>query len=382
MRDRDKSRKQLVKELKKLRRQLTEWERRDAERRPATTELPRPTGYLSADLIMVLDRERRFLTIAGPWLERFGLTPERFISRPVRDFLAPTAFTRFEAVFHRALSGRDEVYDCPWTVSPLPEARHLQLALAPLRDAQGIITGVVGVGRDVTEGVRLGVQQFQEHKLEAMSQMASGVAHHFNNLLTPILGFADLLLRHLRLDDPAREFAEQIRTAADRAATLLRPVQTFIGAHAINPQVVDLASFLNDLGPSLRAMAGANIRLVLAPAPGLWPVRADPAPLAQMLLHLARNACDAMPHGGVLTLAAANTAEGWVQLTVSDTGVGMSEEVLGRLFEPFFTTKELNQRTGLGLAMVHGIVKQHGGWIEAASQPGRGTTFTIALPRA
>ncbi len=382
MKDRDKSRKRLVKEVKKLRRQLADWQRRDAERRPATTEFPRPTGYLHADFIMVLDRGQRFLSIAGPWLERFGLAPERFVGRPVRDFLEPTAFTRFDAAFQRVLSGRNEVHDGPWTISPLPEARHLQLALTPLRDAQGTVTGVAGVGRDVTEGVRLGLQHFQEHKLEAMSRMASGVAHHFNNLLTPVLGFADLLLRQLRPDDPAREFAEQIRTAADRTAALLRPVQTFVGAQAINPQAVDLATFLNDLGPALRTMAGANIRLVHAPAPDLWPVRADPARLGQMLVHLARNACDAMPHGGVLTLAAVNRAEGWVQLTVSDTGIGMTEEVRGRLFEPFFTTKELNQGTGLGLAVVYGIVKQHGGWIEVSSRPGQGTTFTIALPRA
>src|SRR5579883_2073496 len=160
MKDRDKSRKRLVKEVKKLRRQLADWQRRDAERRPATTEFPRPTGYLHADFIMVLDRGQRFLSIAGPWLERFGLAPERFVGRPVRDFLEPTAFTRFDAAFQRVLSGRNEVHDGPWTISPLPEARHLQLALTPLRDAQGTVTGVAGVGRDVTEGVRLGLQHF------------------------------------------------------------------------------------------------------------------------------------------------------------------------------------------------------------------------------
>ncbi len=383
MKNRGKRHKQLAKEVKKLRSRLADWERRAEERRPAeATPAPRPVGYLPVDLVMILDRDQRVLAVAGPWLERFALTPESFLGRAVQEFLEPSAFTAFAAAYRRVLSGREEVYDSPWMMAPLPEARHLQLALAPLRDAQGAVVGVVAVGRDVTEGVRLGARQTQEHKLEALGRMASGVVHHFNNLLTPVLGFAELLLRNLRPDDPMREFAEQIRSAADRATGLLRPLQIFAGGQVVTPQAVDLGNFLDNVAPALRSLLGQNVRLVLEPASGLWPVRADPALLSQMVVNLAVNAREAMSQGGVLTLTATNGTEGLVRLAVSDTGAGLSAAVREHLFEPFFTTKPLNQGPGLGLAVVYGIVNQLGGRIEVASRPEQGTTFTVSLPRA
>ncbi|MEW6247374.1 MAG: PAS domain S-box protein [Nitrospirota bacterium] len=271
----------------------------------------------------------------------------------------------------------------------------VNLSAAPLRDSRGKIYGIMAVLGNVTERKQLEEQLRQATKMEAIGRLAGGVAHDFNNMLTAIRGYSELLVTDLPENDRKRHQAEEILKAAERAASLTQQLLAFSRRQVIQPKTVDLNALLTDLMGMLRRVIGEDIRLVARLEPGLWPVTADPGQLEQVVLNLAVNARDAMPQGGVLTIETANAREerpkgdgpdggsiGAVQLTVHDTGSGMDAGTLARIFEPFFTTKELGRGTGLGLATVYGIVQQSGGTITADSTPGQGTTFTIRFPRA
>jgi signal transduction histidine kinase len=241
---------------------------------------------------------------------------------------------------------------------------------------------------------KLEAQLRQSQKMEAVGRLAGGIAHDFNNLLTVINGYSDLLLQHFSDQHPLRRDVEQIRKAGERAAALTRRLLAFSRQQILQPRVLDLSEVITDLEKMLRRLIGANIELVTQLAPALKPIEADPSQLEQLLLNLVVNARDAMPDSGKLTIAAANIEieaddanqqvevkpGEYVKLMVSDTGLGMTDEVKAHLFEPFFTTKEPGKGTGLGLAICFGIVKQSNGYIEVESEVGRGTTFTILLP--
>jgi CheY-like chemotaxis protein len=230
--------------------------------------------------------------------------------------------------------------------------------------------------------------------LEALGRLAGGIAHDFNNLLTAILGTAQILLEDLG-PDPRRADAEEIRDAAQRAAALTNQLLAFSRRQLLQPEVLNCNELIADLQRMLRRLLSEDVELRTALAPDLGAVRADPAQLEQVVMNLAINARDAMPAGGVLTIATSNvelheppTGEAfvvrpgaYVKLTVTDTGTGMDDATRARIFEPFFTTKELGQGTGLGLATVYGIVKQSDGYIWVTSQAGRGSTFETYLPR-
>jgi signal transduction histidine kinase len=235
----------------------------------------------------------------------------------------------------------------------------------------------------------------QAQKLEAVGRLAGGVAHDFNNILTVITGHSELLLKQLADDDPRRKNAEQIEKSAFFAAALTRQLLTFSRKQVIEPRVLNPNAVVLDVEKMLRRLIGEDIefRTVLDPAAGN--IKADPGQLEQVIMNLAVNARDAMPTGGKLTVATANTsldenylkhfpdlsAGDYVMLAVTDTGIGMSEEVKAHLFEPFFTTKPAGKGTGLGLATCFGIVKQNTGHINLYSELGRGTTFKIYFPR-
>jgi signal transduction histidine kinase/DNA-binding response OmpR family regulator len=256
--------------------------------------------------------------------------------------------------------------------------------------------------RDITERKRAeeslkqrDEQLRQAQKMEAVGRLAGGIAHEFNNMLTVISGYSDLTLMHLDHHDKLRRNIERIHRVADRAALLIRQMLTFSRQEISQPQILDCNSVVVEMEKLMRPLIGENIELVCNLAPQLWQVQADPLQLQQLLMHLGVNACDAMPQGGTLTLETANIMlqEGhpglhagvpggpYVMLTVDDTGVGMDAETLTYLFEPFFTTKAPGKGTGLGLAMVYGIVQQHGGGIEVQSARDQGTTFKVYLPR-
>jgi two-component system cell cycle sensor histidine kinase/response regulator CckA len=258
------------------------------------------------------------------------------------------------------------------------------VSVAPVRDDGGRITHWVGVKTDVTERLRLEEQLRQAQKMEAIGRLAGGVAHDFNNLLTVINGYSELILRGLRPDDPTRGLLDEIKKAGERSASLTRQLLAFSRKQVVQARVLDLNAVVADTEKMLRRVIGEDVRLETALDAGLGCVRADPGQVEQVLLNLAVNARDAMPHGGRLAIRTRNAGPGaegrHAVLEVADTGCGMTEEVKARIFEPFFTTKGPGRGTGLGLATVYGIVEQAGGRIAVESLPGRGTTFRIAWP--
>lgn len=235
----------------------------------------------------------------------------------------------------------------------------------------------------------------QAQKMEAIGQLAGGVAHDFNNILTVISGCAQLALIDVRAGDPLKGYLEEIKRASDRAASLTRQLLAFSRKQAFEPKVLDFNQVLKRLDKMLSRLIGEDIMLEFRPAEPLGKVKADPGQIEQVIINLALNARDAMPKGGKLLIETANVeldevyarrhvnvAPGsYVMVSVSDTGVGMSQDVRERLFEPFFTTKEQGKGTGLGLSTVYGIVNQSGGSIWVYSEPGQGATFKIYLPR-
>jgi PAS domain S-box-containing protein len=264
----------------------------------------------------------------------------------------------------------------------------LEIYAGPMIDAAGRTIGFAGQTVDVTDRMAMEAQLRQAAKMEAIGQLSGGIAHDFNNMLTAIRGNAELLQGGL---DPERDAdlrveVDEILRAADRAANLTQQLLAFARRAALEPRDLDPTAVIREFAPMLERLIGARVRLVFELAPDTGSVRVDRGQLEQVVLNLAVNARDAMPDGGTLRIATSNDGD-WVSgadsvvLTVTDTGVGMDEAVRARIFEPFFTTKEHGKGTGMGLPTVYGIVSMFGGSIDVASEPGRGTTFTIRMPR-
>jgi two-component system cell cycle sensor histidine kinase/response regulator CckA len=247
---------------------------------------------------------------------------------------------------------------------------------------------------DVTDRKNLEEQLFQSQKMEAIGQLAGGVAHDFNNLLTAIIGYSDLILRKLPPDDPVTKHVGEIRRSGNRAAALTRQLLAFSRKQIMQPRLFDLNLIVNEIEQMLRLLIGENIDLTVTTDPLLGAVMADPGQIEQVILNLAVNAKDAMSDGGLLELSTSNVTLGestamavglpegdYVCLTVKDSGTGIEADLIDHIFEPFFTTKETGKGTGLGLSTVYGIVRQSGGQASVESEPGKGTTFRIFLPR-
>lgn len=263
-----------------------------------------------------------------------------------------------------------------------------------VRDEEGQPIRAAGIHQDITERKLLEENLREARKMEAVGQLAAGMAHHYNSLLTAIIGFTSLSLQMLPPGDPIARNLNQVLNTAEQAATLVRQLLAFARKQLLQPKTVSLNELVLTLKDKLENSLTGAIELNLNLAPDLGWVKMDPSQFEHLLLSLTDNACDAMPEGGRLTVTTANitltapeadlyqvSAGEYVLLTVQDTGLGLTEAAKGHLFEPFFTTKEVGRGTGLGLAMSLGIAKQHGGHLLAESQSGQGAAFTVYLPR-
>lgn len=318
--------------------------------------------------------------------EALGMSPNDLVPQPLRQGaeqllgeVRQGTITAHASSENLTKSGR--IITCEWFNTPL-------------LDANGEFAGMLSLAQDVTEQKSLQEQLQQSQKMEAIGQMAGGVAHDFNNLLTVISGYSEILLDALESNDPRRESANAIREAGERAASLTRQLLAFSRKSVLEPKVLDPNDAVRNAEKLLHRLIGEDIQLAVVLDPAIGKVKIDPGQLGQVLVNLAVNSRDAMPRGGTLTietraveLSPADTqmrpgvSPGpYVRLTISDTGSGMTADVKARIFEPFFTTKEAGKGTGLGLAVVHGVIKQSGGHVEVRSEPDNGTTVQVYLP--
>ncbi len=265
----------------------------------------------------------------------------------------------------------------------------------PLKDAVGRVTAAIEIVNNITEKKKLEEQLRQAQKMEAVGLLAGGVAHDFNNILTAIIGYGNLLDMKLASDDPLRSYVEQVLASAARAANLTQSLLAFSRKQIINPRPMDVNDIITRIAKLLRRVIGEDVELKLDLSPGSLAIVADPSQMEQVLMNLCTNARDAMPGGGTLSVVTGTTRMdqefrqehgfgkdgAYARIAVTDTGTGMDEQTRERIFEPFFTTKELGRGTGLGLAIVYGIVKQNNGFVSVASEPGSGTTFTLYFPQ-
>jgi PAS domain S-box-containing protein len=294
-------------------------------------------------------------------------------------------------------------YDCSHRVVLADGSiRHMHGRAEVIRDSQGEAIRIIGTAQDVTktkqaeEALHRSEEKLrQSQKMEAVGRLAGGVAHDFNNVLTVIDGYSHLMLKKFDAKNPLRQNAEEIQKASERAAALTRQLLAFSRKQVLQPRVLDLTEVVAGMDKMLRRLIGEDIELRTVSDIGLGKVKADPGQIEQVVLNLAVNARDAMPRGGKLTIQIGNVtfdqktlfgsrelhAGPYVMLAITDTGVGMTDDVKAHLFEPFFTTKGKDKGTGLGLATCYGIVTQSGGDIRVYTEPGRGTTFKVYLPR-
>jgi PAS domain S-box-containing protein len=363
-----------------------------------TAELARANRYLDeiidsiADPLFVKDRLCRWVLVNRAMCEFLGHARGEILGRTDFD-LFPEAEARIFRAFDELVleTGRENINEEQVTTAGAG-TRTIVTKKACFSDPNGE-KRIVGIIRDITERKRLEEQVRQSQKMESIGMLAGGIAHDFNNLLTPILGGSDLLL--LDPDDAARvSLLHDMRQAADRLRELTQHLLAFGRKQVLELRQTDLGDVVRQFEHMLRRTLREDIRILIDIASEPHLVLADAGQIEQVLLNLAVNAQDAMPGGGALTIEVgsvqldAEYSEGHpevrpgahVQLAVSDTGSGMNKQTQAHLFEPFFTTKGKGRGTGLGLSMVYGIVKQHGGSVGVYSEPGRGTTFKIYLP--
>lgn len=311
-------------------------------------------------------------------------------------FYAPEHRQRITALFTRCVEHGEAYDDELQIIRADGERRWVRSSGAAFRDSTGRIRLVQGAFQDITDRVSLESQLRQSQRLEAIGQLTGGISHDFNNILTVILGNADLLAEELADAPGQRALAERIAQSAQRGAELTHQLLAFARRQPLDPVALDINGFVTGMHELLQRTLGAPIRVSLDLTDDLWPAMVDPGQLESAVLNLALNARDAMPGGGQLVIRTRNAAlDGqdaatrvdvepgdYVRLSVSDTGAGIAAEHLDRLFEPFFTTKGEGKGTGLGLPMVYGFIKQSRGHITVDSAAGEGTTITLYFPRA
>ena len=354
------------------------------------------------DYIYLKDRESRFVLANRAIAEFMGVgDPARLVGRTDRDFYPEAIAGKFADDERRVIDEGRSIVNMEEAIrSTSGRERWVFTTKVPLFDTAGKVTGLVGIGHDITdiknteEALRRSEEQLQlARKLEAVGRLAGGISHDFNNLLTVIKGYADLLDDGLPETSPMKSDLLQIKRSAQRAGDLTAQLLAFSRKQVLQPRIIGLNEVVQGMEGMLARIIGEDVRLATRYAQGLGNIKADPGQIEQVMMNLVANSRDAMPFGGEIIVETRNgvlppgsspaaVAPGeYVMLLVSDTGDGMDRETVARIFEPFFTTKEMGKGTGLGLATVYGIVKQSGGYIFCDSEPGRGTRFTVYFPR-
>jgi two-component system cell cycle sensor histidine kinase/response regulator CckA len=346
----------------------------------------------SADMaVFAQDRDLRYTWIHNP---QVGMDPTQVVGRTDGELLPADVAERLGSIKRRVLGLGERVRD-EMTVEHDGQPHVFEVIVEPLRNARGQVEGITGVSIDITARRQLEAQLRQAQKLEALGSLAGGIAHDFNNLLTAIIGYAGLAIAELEPESRLRQDLEEVLQAGRSAESLTRQLLIFSRKDVVRPVPVRLADMVGRLERMLSRVVGEHVRFDVSLRHDTGFVRADVGQLEQVLMNLVVNARDAMPSGGVLSIttgsveldsagvraAGGSTAGMYELLTVADTGVGMTPAVQAQIFDPFFTTKGPEKGTGLGLATVHGIVKQAGGLITVVSEPQRGSTFRIFLPR-
>jgi two-component system cell cycle sensor histidine kinase/response regulator CckA len=378
-------------------------QRRQAEEALRASELRSRTLLASLpQRVFFKDTNSVFLAVNDRFAADLGLAPEEIIGRTDYDLFPPELADKYQADDRRIIELRE-----PETIEETNvvegRARIVEVVKAPVLSEEGTVLGVLGLFTDITarkeaeEALRLNEEQLrQSQKMEAVGRLAGGVAHDFNNMLAVINGYSAMLLQTTPPESPYHGGLREIQAAGERAASLTRQLLAYSRKQLLEVRELDVNHVVSGLSDMLRRLIGEDVQLVVSLDRDAGHVRADPSQIEQVLLNLAVNARDAMPEGGVLTIATGGqdvdlrcaravspemSPGAYTLLRVTDSGCGMDSETQSRIFEPFFTTKELGKGTGLGLATVYGIVKQSGGQVEVRSRPGQGTTFTIYLPR-
>lgn len=346
---------------------------------------------ISLDMLCIAGFDGMFKLVNPAWETTLGWSTEELLTQPYTTFVHPDDLTRTVAEADRLQTtgfstlSFENRYRCK-------DGSYCWLSWRAISDHNNRL--IYASARDRTAQRHLEDQLRQAQKMEAFGQLAGGVAHDFNNLITIINGYSEFLLEDLPPTDPRRGCAAEIRGAGERAASLTAQLLTFSRKTIIEPKNIDLNELVAQVGKMLQRLIGEDITLTTELAPSLHWVMADQGQMEQVIMNLAVNARDAMPKGGRLTIATKNVeirpddrlvAAGrspgpYVQLSVADTGTGMTETVKAKIFEPFFTTKGVGKGTGLGLATVYGIIQQAGGQIDVSTAIGVGTTFSILLP--
>jgi PAS domain S-box-containing protein len=381
----------------------------DTEQRRAQ-ERYRLISENAADVIWMWDLEEVRCVYVSPSVEQLrGFSPEEILAQTLEQAMPSDSYrmaiaeieSRRAAVESGDESARIKTNEVVYLRKDGTTVA-TETATKLVSDVRGKVRYVVGTSRDITglkraeaEKAKIEAQLRQAQKLESVGRLAAGVAHDFNNLLTVINGYSRLLLGGVQAGDPLRGGLEEIHKAGARAAALIQQLLAFSRKQILQPRVLDLNRVVEEMRPMLARLMGEDVEVCVQLHAEPTTICADPHQLEQVLMNLAVNSRDAMPDGGQFSIetgfvewneSQAQLRPGahagpYVMLAVSDTGEGMSEETRGHIFEPFFTTKEVGKGTGLGLSTIHGIVEQSGGCVEVASEPGRGTTFKIHMPR-
>jgi two-component system, cell cycle sensor histidine kinase and response regulator CckA len=330
-----------------------------------------------------------------------GYTGEEFSNMHFKDFTHPDDCAKDLALFQELIQGGRESYQMDKRyIRKDGQVVWARISVSLAQERAGHAHFAVGMVEDITEKRDLQAQFIEAQKMEVIGHLASGVAHDFNNILAIVMGYSDLMIMKLAPKDELKDYVETIRAAAERAASLTRQLLIFSRKQTVQLVVLDVNEVVKDLDQMLRRLIDENIKLAVLPGTEIGRIKADSGYVGQVVMNLVVNARDAMPNGGQLTIATSNVTlndlyahthpgvilGGYVMLSVTDTGTGMTEEVKARIFEAFFTTKPKGKGTGLGLATCQTIVQQscgyiEGGYIEVQSELGKGTTFKVYFPR-